>query len=79
MKKKYVRIPRVVSINCVDCGKRCRRKVPLDSSPGFFDCDKCGKRMNTPVASCCIICAYSGKKCAPTLKMEARIEGLELR
>ncbi|MBM3232631.1 hypothetical protein FJZ18_00490 [Candidatus Pacearchaeota archaeon] len=79
MKKKYMKIPKVVFISCSNCGKRCKRRVPEDFSPGFFDCDNCSNRMNTPVSSCCIICAYTGKKCAPTLIMEAKIKGLEIR
>jgi hypothetical protein len=78
-KKRVVRIPKVASIKCSNCGFISKRKVPKDRSPGFFDCDKCNFRMQTPVSSCCIICAFTGKKCTPTLLMEAKIKGLEIR
>lgn len=78
-RKISVRISKLATITCSSCGKTSKRKVPLDSSPQYFDCDKCGQRMNTPVASCCIICAFTKTKCAPALLMEAKIKGLEVK
>jgi len=78
-KKKVIRLPKVVVIKCANCGKLSKRKVPHDSSPSYFDCDKCGKRMETPSSSCCIICAFTKTKCIPSLLMEAKIRGLEIR
>ncbi len=78
-KKQYIKIPKIVAITCRTCGKISRRAPPKNGSPQFFDCDKCGKRMTTPVVSCCIICAFSDKKCPAALIMEAKIKGLEIR
>jgi hypothetical protein len=78
-RKKILRISKIASIKCVKCNAISRRKVPEDSSPGFFDCDKCNERINVPVTQCCVICAFTNKKCVPSLKMEAKIKGLELR
>ena len=78
-KKTFLKIPTIASIKCSSCGIISKRKVPEDSSPQYFDCDKCSFRMQTPITGCCIICAFTGKKCIPSLKMEAQIKGLELR
>ena len=78
-KKQFIKIPEVASIKCPACGAKSKRKVPSDSSPQYFDCDKCNARTQTPITSCCIICAFTGKKCIPSLKMEAKIKGLEMR
>jgi len=78
-KKTFVKIPKTASIKCIHCGAVSKIKVPIDFSPQYFDCDKCGQRTQTPVTSCCIICAFTGKKCAPFLKMEANVKGLEVR
>ncbi|MBS3089768.1 hypothetical protein J4461_02690 [Candidatus Pacearchaeota archaeon] len=75
-KKQFIKIPSLANIKCQHCGKKSRRKVPEDSSPPYFDCDKCGKRTSTPVTSCCIICAFTNTKCVPSLVMEAKSKGL---
>jgi transcription elongation factor Elf1 len=78
-KKRVIRIPEQATIKCIHCGKKSRRKVPIDSSPQYFDCDKCGQRTQAPITSCCIICAFTNKKCAPALLLEAKSKGLEIR
>ena len=78
-RKTTVKISKLATIKCSNCGKTSKRKVPLDASPQYFDCDKCGQRMLTPVASCCIICAFTKTKCAPSLLMEAKMKGLEVK
>ena len=78
-RKRVIKIPKLASIKCLHCGEISKRKVPMDSSPQYFDCDKCGQRTQTPITSCCIICAFTGKKCAPSLLMEARAKGLEIK
>ena len=78
-KKTFIKIAKTANIKCNSCQAISKRKVPEDSSPQYFDCDKCHSRMQTPITSCCIICAYTNAKCVPSLKMEAKIKGLELR
>ena len=78
-RKKIIRLPEIVTIMCRICGKTSKRKAPKDSSPQYFDCDKCKQRMQTPVNACCIICAYTKKKCVPSLIMDAKIRELEIR
>ncbi len=78
-KKRVAKIAKNAKIKCPSCGAVSLRKVPLDSSPQYFDCDKCGKRIQTPITGCCIICAFTDKKCVPSTLMEARAKGLEVR
>lgn len=78
-RKKILRIPKLVTLTCLQCGKKSKRNVPEDASPQYFDCDGCGQRTQTPVTACCMICAFTGKKCAPALRMEAKMNGLEIR
>jgi len=80
-RKKIVRIPRTATIKCPGCGKKSRMKIPQNQqdSVQFFECKKCKQRINTPVMRCCIICAFSNKRCASSLIMEARAKGLEIR
>ncbi|MBI3334092.1 hypothetical protein HYZ97_01275 [Candidatus Pacearchaeota archaeon] len=77
-RRKILRIPKIVSLKCPSCSAVSRRKVP-DNSPMYFDCDKCTTRIQAPITACCIICAFTGKKCIPSLKMEAHAKGLNLR
>lgn len=77
--KKFIKIPKIVAITCRNCGKRCRRAVKIDDCPQYFDCDACGQRMQTPVSACCIICAFTNKKCPASLVMESKIKKLEIR
>lgn len=79
-KQRIIKIPKIVSITCPNCKKICKRKVPDDqSSPQVFDCDKCNTQTRTPITSCCIICAFTNKKCPYSLKQKAKRKGLEIR
>jgi DNA-directed RNA polymerase subunit RPC12/RpoP len=78
-KKRFIKIPKTAKIKCPHCGVVSKRKVPEDSSPQYFDCDKCGKRTLTPITQCCVVCAFTKTKCAYSLKMEAKAQGLEVR
>jgi hypothetical protein len=78
-RRKFLKVPKTAIITCLSCGRKSKRRVPLDSSPMYFDCDKCNKRMNVPVTQCCIICAYTNKRCVPSLKIMAMKKGLELK
>lgn len=78
-KKTFLKVAKTASIKCSNCQAVSKRKVPEDSSPQYFDCDKCNARIKTPITSCCIICAFTKTKCVPALKMESSIKGLELR
>jgi hypothetical protein len=79
MRKKVVRIPKIATVRCPNCGKNSRLEVPGDSILGSFECKKCKEKILTPPSSCCIICAFSKKKCSQSLLMEARIKNLEIK
>jgi len=78
-RKKVIRIAKNAKIKCVNCETVSLRKIPENASPQYFDCDKCKTRMQAPLTSCCIICAYTGKKCAPSSLLEAKIKDLEVK
>lgn len=78
-RQRFLTLPKVASLICPACKKRCRRAVPSDSSPGYFDCDACGERTRTPLTACCIICAFTKTKCIPALRAEAFRKKLILR
>lgn len=78
-KISIIKIPKNAKIKCPVCSTVSLRRVPLDSSPQYFDCDKCKSRTQAPMTGCCIICAFTNKKCVPTLLTQARAKGLEVR
>ena len=78
-RKKLVRIPRIATLKCPRCGKNQRVPVPEDSLLNFFNCNKCREKISTPISDCCVICAFSKKKCSQSLKMEAKIKNLEIK
>lgn len=77
-RKRVLKLAKVVSLKCPNCSAISKRKVP-DNSPMYFDCDKCQAHIVTPITQCCIICAYTNKKCLPALKQLAFSKDLELR
>jgi Zn ribbon nucleic-acid-binding protein len=78
-KKRIQKIPKVASIKCPFCGKSSRVKLSLENSLQFLDCPKCEGKISTPITQCCLVCAFSDKKCPQALLMEAKIKGLEIR
>ncbi|MCX8158767.1 MAG: hypothetical protein N3D20_00505 [Candidatus Pacearchaeota archaeon] len=78
-KKSIIKIPKNVFLKCPHCSKRNKAIVDIESCPQKFVCPKCNKEVNTPIAQCCVICAFSNKRCPRSLYMEARVKGLELR
>jgi len=78
-RKSIIRIPKTASIKCPHCLQISRAKVPENASLPFLDCKKCEQKIATPLASCCVICAFSNKQCSRSLIMEAHAKKLELR
>lgn len=78
-RKSVMNIAKNAKIKCPNCSAISLRKIPIDSSPQYFDCDKCNNRIKTPITGCCIICAFTDKKCVPSSLMEARAKGLEVK
>lgn len=66
-RKKKLKIPKSAMIKCPKCSKRSRVKIPESSCLYFYECKKCGYKLETPTAQCCIICGYTDKECPPVL------------
>ena len=77
-RKRVIKIPKNAKIKCPNCNKISLRKVPEKESPQYFDCDKCSKRTQAPITSCCIICAFTKTKCVPSLLLEAKSKNLKI-
>jgi len=78
-KKKYLKVPRKVNVKCPKCSSINRLDIPEDRLINSFSCKQCKETIITPISSCCIICAFSNKKCLTNLKIEAKAKNLELR
>ena len=78
-KKKIQKIPKNVMLKCPFCSEKSKAIVDIENCPQKFTCPKCNEEVRNPLTSCCVICAFSGKKCPRTLLMEAKSKGLELR
>ena len=53
----------IAKIKCPLCEHVRDVDVPENICLQFYRCDNCGKQIQTPDNSCCLICAYSDKKC----------------
>ncbi len=78
-KKRFQKIPKTIMLRCPHCVSKSKAIVSIESCPQQFVCPKCSAEVRTPLTQCCVICAFSGKKCPRTLFMEAKVKGLELR
>ncbi|HVY01180.1 MAG TPA: hypothetical protein VHA12_00235 [Candidatus Nanoarchaeia archaeon] len=78
-KKTTIKVPKVVTITCPNCLTKQRSLVNPESTISSFTCKECKQLIRTPITQCCIVCAFSGKKCPYSIKMQAHSKGLELR
>jgi len=78
-KKKIQKIPKQVFLKCPFCYQKNKAIVSIENCPQKFVCPKCMREVRNPATKCCVICAFSNKKCPRTLYMEAKTKGLELR
>ena len=79
MKKRIQKIPKTALLKCPNCSGLIKARVSIDNCPQSFICPKCEKEIKNPITSCCVICAFSKKKCPRSLYMEAKVKGLEIR
>lgn len=79
MKKRQVKIPSSATIKCPHCSKNSRVSLSEDKFLGSLECKKCKQKIETPPAHCCVICAFSKKKCPQSLIMEAKMKNLEIK
>jgi len=78
-RKTTQKIPKSVLLRCPNCGEKSKALVSIENCPQKFTCPKCNLEVNNPTASCCVICAFSNKKCPRTLYMNAKVKGLEIK
>lgn len=58
----------VAKLKCPKCEFIEEVKIPEGICLQFHECKDCGELISTPEDFCCIICAYSDKKCGVSLK-----------
>lgn len=51
------------NIKCPECQYVQEIEIPKSSCLPLYKCDKCQKVISAPKDICCVICAYSDKKC----------------
>ncbi|MBI5884530.1 hypothetical protein HZB89_00350 [archaeon] len=50
-------------ITCPECKAKHEIEVPEGKCLYFWKCPSCGKLIQAPKNECCVVCAYSDKKC----------------
>ncbi|MFQ5406709.1 MAG: GDCCVxC domain-containing (seleno)protein [Candidatus Micrarchaeia archaeon] len=55
---------------CPHCKKGDEVKIAENVCLHFHKCLHCGKIIHAPPGSCCVICAYTKKRCAVSIKSE---------
>ena len=55
---------------CPKCNAKEEIKVPEGKCLTFHKCKNCGELIQAPEGECCVVCAYSDKKC-PVHKIES--------
>ncbi len=78
-KKTFIKIPKRVDVKCPKCDSINRLQVPDQGTINSFQCNNCSQLIRPPITQCCIICAFSDKKCPLNSKIEAHAKGLGLR
>lgn len=54
---------KTANLKCPFCGYIQKVKIPQTGCLVFHKCEKCQKLITTPKSKCCVICAYSDRKC----------------
>lgn len=50
-------------MKCPKCGFEEDIEVPEKACLQFWKCKSCGEMVSAPKNECCVVCAYSDKKC----------------
>ncbi len=56
------------NLKCPKCGFVQEVEIPQDACLAFHRCKSCKQMISTPKGFCCVICAYSDKKCPTSVK-----------
>lgn len=59
MKKEEI----LANLKCFHCDHIMKVEIPQKGCLVFHQCEKCQEMIITPESECCVICAYSDKKC----------------
>ena len=51
------------NLKCPYCGFIMEVEIPQNGCLAFYKCQKCQKIISSPKGECCVICAFSDKKC----------------
>lgn len=80
VKKSVQKIPKSIILVCPHCKKGTTAKVSTEFSPQKYTCPKCKEEVRTPLAHCCVICAFSksGTKCPRELYAKAKVRGWKI-
>ena len=54
---------KTAKFKCPKCGFIEKIEIPKERCLIFYKCKNCGELISTPENFCCIVCAYSDKKC----------------
>lgn len=55
-------------LKCPECGFTEELEIPKNKCLAFYKCKKCSHLMRAGEGACCVICAYSDKKCEVSTK-----------
>ena len=58
----------LANLKCPHCGHIKEIEIPQNKCLVFLECERCKKLITTPEGECCVICAYSDKKCPISFK-----------
>lgn len=78
-KKRIQKIPKTVKLKCPLCLQITQINLEKTDKLSSYICNKCENEIKTPMMRCCVVCAFSNKKCPYSLKVEAHSRGWELR
>jgi hypothetical protein len=65
-----LRLPKSVFVKCPHCGKKGKIPIEVNKSYHKVECPKCKTDIHSPRMQCCVICAFSNKKCPGTMIYE---------
>lgn len=54
---------KTANLKCPYCGYIMKVEIPEDRCLAFLKCEKCQRLITLPEEKCCVVCAYSDKKC----------------
>jgi DNA-directed RNA polymerase subunit RPC12/RpoP len=50
-------------LTCPHCGFAGREEMPIDACQIFYDCARCGARLQPKNGDCCVFCSFGSNPC----------------